>query len=123
QGKSLKLGDSAMSGTGNVAGTLVSFEKDPKKPTIATVKLSEGDASGVTDSQIIFDNDKERNACYDILHAEKEMNDPLTWKITCGPGSFVRGFVDENNYGKGYVYNIAEGQKFEIPLTTVYSNP
>jgi hypothetical protein len=121
RGTSLKFGEFAMSGPGEIAGKLVSFEKNPRKPAVAQVKLIEGDASGIVGSQIIFANDKNRNACYDIERAEKEINTPETWNITCGPGSFARGFVDADDYDKGYVYNVAEGQMFYVPLTTIYS--
>jgi len=117
RGTNLIVGDTAIKGAGNVSGELVRFEKDPKKAAIAWVKIVEGDAKAMAGQQIIFDNDKVRNACYDVKSVEQ---DGEFWKLECGPGNFVRGFIDENDYSKGHVYNIKEGAKFYAPVTTLY---
>ena len=119
QGKELVMGETRITGAGTVAGELVRFERDPKKPAVAWVKVQEGDLAPVAGEQIIFANDKKRNACYDIVSVERDGD---LWKVTCGPGTFVRGFADEKNYTKGYEYNVADGQKFVVPVTQHYSS-
>lgn len=62
--------------------------------------------------QMIIENDRARNACYTIESVEAE--DGLS-KVCLGDVSFIRGFVDPNNYDGGYVYNFDEGAAFIIP--------
>ncbi len=119
RGTTLKMGDSAVTGAGNIAGELVRFEKDVKKPATAWVRMTEGDAAAINGAQIIFDNDGARNACYDIKSVERDGD---LWKIVCGPGNFARGFVDPDDYSKGYDYNIKEGARFYVPVTTAFNS-
>ncbi len=120
QGTNLSFGGKAVAGTGNIAGTLVRFEKNVNVPAVAWVQISEGDPDTIKGSQIIFANDGVRNACYDIMDVQR---DGELWKITCGPGTFARGFVNSADYSKGYVYNVKEGASFYVPVTTVFNNP
>ncbi len=73
--------------------------------------------AAISGSQIIFDNDGERNACYDVVSVEQDGD---LWRVTCGPGNFARGFVDGKDYSKGYEYNLQEGISFYVPVTTMY---
>jgi hypothetical protein len=118
RGTKLQLGDATINGAGEITGTLMRFEKDIKKPAVAWVEMTEGNAAAIMGSQIIFDNDGERNACYDVVSVEQ---DGAHWKITCGPGNFARGFVDPKDYSNGYDYNLKEGAQFYVPVTTLYN--
>jgi hypothetical protein len=64
---------------------------------------------------VIFQNEGNRNAFYDIKSAEKEGD---LWKIETTAVSFVNGFQDEKDYKKGFSYNVADGNLFTIPLVT-----
>lgn len=118
RGKTLSMGETTVTGAGEITGSLVRFEKDVKKPAVAWVKMAEGDLSAINGAQIIFDNDGARNACYDVVNIEQEGD---LWKVTCGPGNFARGFVDPKDYSKGYDYNIEEGAAFYVPVTTTFN--
>lgn len=121
RGTTLEFGDFKLTGAAEVTGTVTAFEKDPKKPSVMQVKLNGGDFPTTAGLQIIVNNDRVRNGCYDIVKAEKDPETEGQWNITCGPGSFIRGFVDVKDYSKGYSYNIKEGQDFYVPVTTSYS--
>lgn len=114
-GTSLVMGDARIASPGNVMGQLVKFEKDIRKPAVAWVKVAAGDPATMKGAQVYFDNDKVNTGCYDIVDATPEGD---LWKITCGPGTFVRGFANEKDYAKGYVYNIREGADFVVPVTS-----
>ncbi len=60
---------------------------------------------------IIFDNAERSDASYLI----ESVIDART--VGIGSNSLVERFVDENDYGKGFVYTIAEGDSFIIPLS------
>lgn len=120
RGSRLQFEDFELVGAGDTRGVVLAFEKDPKKPSVLKLRLEEGSAGGITGSQIIVKNDRNRNACYDIYLSDKGTNDVETWDITCGPGSFVRGFVDDKDYSRGYTYNIEVGQEAFVPVTTTY---
>jgi hypothetical protein len=61
---------------------------------------------------MIIDNDRQRNACYTIESVE--LDGGLS-KVCLGDVSFIRGYVDANNYAGGYVYDFEEGAEFIIP--------
>jgi hypothetical protein len=63
-------------------------------------------------SEIIINNDRKLNACYQIAKIEKDRD---LYKVDCGEVCFIRGFVDNRDYGKGYTYNFDEGAEWVIP--------
>ena len=63
---------------------------------------------------IVIENDRVRNACYEIETIEKDGD--LT-KVCLGDVCFVRDFVDRGDYGRGYTYDFAEGAGFLIPVS------
>ena len=69
--------------------------------------------------QMIIENDRGRNACYEIESVER---DGELYKVCLGDVSFIRGFQDNKNYSKGYVYNFAEGAGFIIPNAVYFAS-
>ncbi|MEN6304661.1 MAG: heparinase II/III family protein [Armatimonadia bacterium] len=68
--------------------------------------------------QIIIQNDRVRNACYEIESVEKDGN--LT-KLCLGEVCFIRDYKDRADYSKGFVYEFEEGAPFIIPNTVYVS--
>lgn len=113
-GTSLEIAGAKVNGPGTLRGKLVRFEKDITKPACAWIQLTAGDGSALVGQEVHFDNDRNRTACYAITAAEKDGD---LWKITTGPGTFIRGFKDTKDYSKGYTFNIKEGAAFTVPVT------
>ena len=80
------------------------------------MKLEGGLAADLKGKQVYFRNDYKNTGCYDIVNA---VQDGDLVKLTCGPGTFARGFVDVKDYSKGYEYNLIEGKPLGIPVTVV----
>lgn len=121
RGTLLELNEFKTTGPAEARGIVTAFEKDPKKPATMQLQLTEGQFPVGPGQQIYVENDRVRNACYDIVSAEQNPGQPSHWTITCGPGTFIRSFIDEKDYSKGFAYNIKEGQQFTIPVTVSYS--
>jgi len=71
------------------------------------------DGAKLEGRHIVIQNDRVQNACYQIRSAER---DGELWKLSCGDVSFIRGYVDAADYGKGFAYNFEEGAAFSIPM-------
>jgi len=93
-------------------GTVVRMDRDMEGDGRIWVdaELPEGDA--LVGQSIIIENDGARNACYTIERVERDAGMTM---IGVGKVSFVRDFVDRNDYAAGYVYNFEEGAAFTIP--------
>lgn len=62
--------------------------------------------------EVIVNNDGKVNATYTIAGVTRDGD---LYKVDCGEVCFIRGFVDNMDYGKGYVYNFEEGAQWTIP--------
>jgi hypothetical protein len=62
--------------------------------------------------QMIIENDRVRNACYDIESVEKDGD---LYKVCLGDVCFIRDYQDRSDYSKGFVYDFEEGANFIIP--------
>ncbi len=62
--------------------------------------------------QIFIDNDGARDASYTIERVERDGEATM---VSLGDVSFVRQFVDNNDYSKGHTHNFEEGASFTIP--------
>jgi len=93
-------------------GTVVRMDRDMEEDGRIWVdtELPEGDA--LVGQSIIIENDGARNACYTIERVERDAGMTM---LSLGNVSFVREFVDRNDYSAGYVYNFEEGAAFTIP--------
>lgn len=64
---------------------------------------------------VYVDHDGVRNAAYRIEHVERLGGN--RYRLDIGEASLVRRYADANDFAKGYVYDIAEGAAFRIPLS------
>ncbi len=93
-------------------GTVVRMDRDMEGDGRIWVDTDLPTDGTLTGQSIIIENDDVRNACYTIERAEREGE--LTM-LSLGRVSFVRDFVDRNDYSRGYIYNFEEGAAFTIP--------
>ena len=68
-------------------------------------------------AQIRVQNDGARDACYTIEGVSQGPGGVL--RVDVGDTSFIRGLVSTEDYSRGYVYNFAPGDAFEVQ-TAVY---
>ncbi|MBD2864614.1 heparinase II/III domain-containing protein [Paenibacillus oceani] len=74
-----------------------------------------GGVPDVIGKWIFVDNDGVRNAAYEI----KDVT-PLgggLYRLSVGDATFVRSYVNAADFSQGFVYDIAAGSAFRIPLT------
>jgi hypothetical protein len=67
----------------------------------------------LTGAYLSIRNDNDRDACYRIASVAREGN---RTRIDVGDEDFVRGMVDDLDYGKGFLYDFEPGQTFRVVL-------
>ncbi|TMV50053.1 hypothetical protein FE783_10840 [Paenibacillus mesophilus] len=102
---------------GSLTGTLMSFTETLSVQNELTVRM---EARGTQPSEwigktIFVENDGVRNASYPIKGVT-ELGDNR-YKLDIGDLTLIRAYADRNDLSKGYVYDVAAGAKFRIPLT------
>ncbi|SDT12909.1 ubiquinol-cytochrome c reductase iron-sulfur subunit N-terminal domain-containing protein [Actinopolymorpha singaporensis] len=68
---------------------------------------------------VYVDNDGVRNAVYRIVGATRP--DARTLVLDVGDLTTIRGYVDPEDFEKGYTHDVAEGAAARIPLTREWS--
>ena len=76
------------------------------------------DLEELTGRFIYVDNDGTQNAAYPIMRAESTGEGSTT--LYLGNNTLIRSYKDSTDVNGGYLYNIAEGQSFRIPLSNAY---
>jgi hypothetical protein len=111
------LGEAVADAAGSLAGTVVDFTRTPSIRNEITVDLNlQGlGAEDLAGKTIYVDNDGERNAVYRIEGAADLGGG--RYLLDIGESTLIRSFVDKFDFSKGYVYDIAPGASFRIPLT------
>ncbi|MEF3301966.1 heparinase II/III domain-containing protein [Paenibacillus sp. GYB003] len=112
----------AASASGAVTGTIADFTRTLSARNELVVEPDAGsvDPADWTGKTVFVEGDGVRNAAYPIRAVE-----PLAggrYRLDIGDLTLVRGFADDTDFAKGYRYDIAEGAKFRIPLTLVFSS-
>ncbi len=102
--------------TGNVKG----FTEELSLKNYIDVSLSaDVDLNTLAGKQIIINHDGIGNAAYTISSATDE-GDGLAdgdVRLDIGTVTPIRSYIDNNDFDKGYIYNIGKGQSFVIPMT------
>lgn len=111
------IGDTT--GTAALKGTVVDFTEalsSENSITVALDKEYDFDVEELTKKYIYVDNDHSNlNGAYRILDAEM-VGDNLVLDI--GDVSLVKNYINNANPSAGYVFNVARGQSFSIPLSS-----
>ncbi len=102
----------------SVSGTVSDFTKDLAINNYIDVAFDEAvtDESALRDRIIIVEHSGEGNATYFIEDAELA-EDGMSARLNLGGVTPISGHIDQYNIDLGYKYDIAEGKKFEIPLS------
>ncbi|GGD99039.1 Ig-like domain-containing protein [Paenibacillus nasutitermitis] len=103
--------------TAQLTGTVADFTRDLSMTNDITVNLDlQGADSGeLVGKYVYIANDGERNAVYKI-HGVTQLG-TNQYKLDLGTATLIRRYVDNNDFSKGYVYDIAPGAAFRIPLS------
>jgi len=111
-------GDIIGSETGEVAsytGTVAGFNRDLAFDNYIDVNLECEDESVLVGKFINIENDGVRNGSFEIDGAKK-LSDKVV-RLSIGTTSLIRGHKDKTDFDSGYIYDIAENQKFTIPMS------
>ncbi|MCU6708889.1 heparinase II/III family protein [Paenibacillus sp. J5C_2022] len=100
-----------------LSGTVMNYTKELALDNSIEVQM---ELNGLNPQELIgewiyVDHDGERNAAYEI--EEVEALDSNRYRLGIGDTTLIRSYVDTSDYSKGYVYDVAEGAAFRIPLT------
>ncbi len=117
-GSSVKAGIS-----GGLAGTIIDFTKELSLSNSLTVQM---DLQGVEASDLIgrfvyADNDGTRNAAYQIKGVQSLGGNQ--YRLDIGDITLVRAYIDQNDFSKGFYYDVAAGASFRIPLSVEEALP
>lgn len=101
---------------GNVEGSITDFTRSLSLRNKLKVEM---DLKGMNPkkllhSHIYVQNDGKQNAVYEI-QAISDLGGN-EYELHIGETTTIRSYLDVQNQAKGYVYNIAPGQRFHIPL-------
>ncbi|MBQ2742260.1 MAG: S-layer homology domain-containing protein, partial [Oscillospiraceae bacterium] len=100
----------------SVSGKVVDFEKEISLENYIAVELDrEVDASSLAGRYIYVDNSGKSNGAYRIESAEVSGKNAV---LDIGDVTLINEYRDSSNAELGYIYNIAENNKFVIPLST-----
>ncbi|GAA3406310.1 carbohydrate binding domain-containing protein [Paenibacillus hodogayensis] len=110
------IAETVADAAGALQGTVVSFTYEPSvhNEIVVAMDTSGTSAEDWIGSTIYVENDGVRNAAYRIAGA-LDLGSGL-YKLDIGDSTLIRSFVNPNNFGQGYMYDIAQGATFRIPL-------
>jgi uncharacterized protein YjdB len=99
-----------------ITGTVADFTKELSNDNQMTVQLNEnaGNLDQLAGSYLYIDNDGTQNGSYRIEGAARRSGNLAA--LDLGDVTLIRSWSDANDFSKGFVYNIAEGAAFRIPL-------
>lgn len=111
------LGETVTEAPGALLGTVVGFTYAPSVQNEIVVNLNAANINPaeLTGKTIYIANDGVRNAAYRIVGATDVGGG--RYRLDIGDSTLIRSFVDAYDFSKGYVYDIAAGAAFRIPLT------
>ena len=104
---------------GAYTGTVVDFTKELVLDDYIIIKPDQTieDLSSLENQYIYVDNgDSKCNGSYRIISAEQQGENISLYLGNC---SLIEGYIDDYNLDAGYVYTIADGQNFRIPVSTM----
>ncbi|MFK7691572.1 heparinase II/III family protein [Paenibacillus sp. HJGM_3] len=102
---------------GSLDGTIADFTKTMSLHNELIVNL---DLRGIQPESLVgrmihIDNDGVRNGTYEIKGLTRV--GPNQYRVDLGDITLIRSYRDSNDFSQGYVYDIAPGAAFRIPLS------
>lgn len=96
------------------SGKVVDFTRELSMENRITVEFNqEPDLSDIIGRMIYIKNNGDKNAVYKILGAVKNGNKTV---LDIGDVTTVKAWADNSDFSKGYLYFMAQGDEFVIPL-------
>jgi uncharacterized protein YjdB len=122
-GKIGAVGTQTLQSTGALTGTVTDFTKELSLSNSITVQMNLNEVSeqSLIGLWIYVANDGARNAVYPIRGVTSLGGD--SYRLNIGDLTAVRGYVDANDFSKGFVYDMAAGAAFRIPLSAEVKLP
>jgi len=121
-GTLLKMLDRVLIGSlnkGSLTGAVSDFTKEMSANNEITVSLDETHkANSLIGEYVYIENDGIRNAVYEIKGI-RESGEQLILEV--GDVTLIRSWVDDFDFTKGYIYDIEEGARLRIPLTSEWN--
>jgi hypothetical protein len=116
------IGELTEASVPSYTGTVLDFTKSLSLENDITVAIDgEFDPVQLIGRYIYVENDGVRNAVYRIKGIKEIVGNTVVLDI--GDVTTVRRWVDTNDFSKGFVYDLAEGRRFTIPLSNEYLSP
>lgn len=108
--------------TASLNGVVSDFTKDFSKSNQITVTFDKNTSipKNLIGRFIYVVNDGTRNAAYEIKQIKSIKGNSAI--IDIGDITTVRGYIDDNDFSKGYKYDLTKGARFSIPLSTEWQN-
>ena len=97
---------------GEYTGTVKEMHREEVGPAWIDVEGELPAGEQLKGAQIRVHNDGVRDACYAIQNVSAAPDGAL--RIDVGDTSFIRGLVSNEDYGRGYTYDFAPGDRFDI---------
>ena len=102
-----------------ITGKVVDFTKELSDNYYMTVETDQAVTAADFEGRYIYvNNDKAENGAYRIYGAEVKGK---TVVLDLYTQDMIRNYVDATNLDSGFVYNIAEGQTFTIPMSASFN--
>ncbi|MBQ9967935.1 MAG: Ig-like domain-containing protein, partial [Oscillospiraceae bacterium] len=113
--EAVQVADAVTDAVPAVTGTVTDFTKTLSDTYSMTVEVEQAvSAEELTDRYIYVANDRVENGAYRIYGAEVKGS---TVVLDLYTQDLIRNYVDATDLDSGFIYNIAEGQRFTIPLS------
>lgn len=102
---------------GAITGTVTSFTQTLSQHNEIVVEVAGSSVlpADLVGKSVIIQNDGVGNAAYTVQGVT--VVDDTHMKLDIGDITLVRSYKDPNDFSKGFIYNIAAGASFRIPLT------
>ncbi len=109
--------------SGCYEGTVVNFEKSLSVKNYIDVKFSGAVAAkNLVGKFIRVANDGVHNGVYEVVAVEEQPNADGSLRLYTGMVTLIRSLRDASNESKGYIYNIAGGQRVTVPRGYLQDN-
>ena len=101
-----------------ITGTVVDFTRELADNYTMTIKVDQAVTAEDLEGRYIYvDNDRVENGAYRIYGAQVKGSIVVLDLYT---QDMIRNYVDATDLDSGFVYNIAEGQRFTIPMSSCF---
>ncbi|MEW6358866.1 MAG: heparinase II/III family protein [Planctomycetota bacterium] len=98
-----------------ITGKVVSMDTTDPNDNRVVVTLDGEASDALVGKLIVFENDREQDAAYLIRRIQPK---GANFEISTGDSTLIRGYADRDDFTKGYILNVREGDALRIPMST-----